>query len=61
MGLGTQRSQESMVTWGSRVEALSAAGEAHENCAECGMWNGLCSVGLGQEEFSAQSLESSRM
>lgn len=50
-----------MVTWGSRVEALSAAGEAHENCAECGMWNGLCSVGLGQEEFSAQSLESSRM
>ena len=46
-----------MVTRGSRVEALSAAGEAHENCAECG----LCSVGLGEEEFSAQSLESSRM
>lgn len=29
--------------------------------AECGMWNGLCRVGLGEEEFSAQSLESSRM
>lgn len=50
-----------MVTRGSRVEALSAAGEAHESCAEWGTWNGLFRVGLGQEEFSAQSLESSRM
>lgn len=50
-----------MVTRGSRVDVLSAAGEAHENCAEWGMWNGLFSVGLGQEEFSVQSLESSRM